>query len=69
MELKAWRAYRVLSQADLAERAGLTKATIVALEKPNHRTPHPRTIRKLAQALGIEPHRLYKSPSNEEATR
>ena len=62
LRLKAWRAYRALSQADLAERSGVTKATIVALEKPDHRSPHPRTVRRLAKALEVQPHAMYESP-------
>ncbi len=67
LRLREWRAYRALSQADLAERSGVTKATIVALEKPSHRTPHPRTVRRLAKALEVQPHGLYESPSTEDS--
>jgi transcriptional regulator with XRE-family HTH domain len=59
LQLRAWRTYRALSQAELAERAGVTKQTIIALEKSGHRSPHPRTVRKLAKSLGIDPHQLY----------
>jgi len=69
LRLREWRAYRALSQADLAERSGVTKATIVALEKPSHRTPHPRTVRRLAKALEIPPHALYVEPSVQEEIR
>ena len=66
MRLKAWRRRRALSQAELAALAGLTKPTVVGLEWPTPRTPHPRTVRKLAAALGIEPHELYESPDDQE---
>lgn len=66
LRLREWRAYRALSQADLAERSGVTKATIVALEKLSHRTPHPRTVRRLAKALGVQPHELYQDPHEQE---
>ena len=69
LRLREWRAYRALSQADLAERSGVTKATIVALEKPDHRTPHPRTVRRLAKALEVQPHVLYESPSTADSFR
>lgn len=59
LQLRDRRQWRALSQAELAALSGVTKATIVNLEKPAHRRPHPRTIRKLAAALGIEPHELY----------
>jgi len=64
LQLKSWRRHRVLSQADLAGLAGLSKPTIVALEKPGHRTPHPRTVRRLAKALGTEPTALYADPAD-----
>lgn len=69
LRLKDWRAYRALSQADLAARSGVTKATIVALEKPDHRTPHPRTVRRLARALDVQPPELYRAPDAGEETR
>jgi len=69
LRLRDWRAHRALSQADLAERSGVTKATIVNLEKVDHRTPHPRTVRRLAKALEVQPHELYREPSIEEEIR
>ena len=59
LRVREWRRRRALSQAELAQLAGLTKATVVALEKPDARTPYPRTVRKLAAALGVEPEDLY----------
>jgi transcriptional regulator with XRE-family HTH domain len=46
-----------LSQEELAERAGVSRATIADLELGN-RKPQPKTRRKLAAALGVEPHEL-----------
>lgn len=62
LKLKAWRIRRTLSQAELAEQSGISKPSIVALEKADHRTPHPRTVRRLATALEIEPQELYRNP-------
>lgn len=42
-----------LSQADLAERSGVTQATISNLE--TGRAARFVTMRKLAEALGVEP--------------
>jgi transcriptional regulator with XRE-family HTH domain len=61
--LRAWRWYRAMSQADLAQRAGVTEATISRLEQPDHAPPRPSTVRKLAAALEIAPHELYAPPS------
>ena len=48
------RRRRVLTQRQLAERAGITHATVVALEKGRGR-PQLTTMRKVADALGVEP--------------
>jgi len=46
-----------LSQQELAARAGVSRATIADLERGN-RKPQPKTRRKLAEALGVEPYEL-----------
>jgi len=69
LRLKDWRVHRALSQSDLADRSGVTKATIVALEKPGHRLPHPRTVRRLAKALDVQPPELYRAPDAGEESR
>ncbi len=65
LRIREWRKRRALSQAELAELAGVTKATVVALEKSGHRTPHPKTVRKLAAALGIRPDELYETKEDD----
>jgi len=52
MGLRELRAEHVLSQQDLATRAGVSKTTIVHIETGRIR-PHPSTVRKLAAALGV----------------
>jgi LuxR family maltose regulon positive regulatory protein len=42
-----------LSQAALAERASLSPAAVAALEQGQRRRPHPHTVRRLADALGL----------------
>jgi transcriptional regulator with XRE-family HTH domain len=46
-----------LSQEELAEKSGVSRATIAELEL-GKRKPQPKTRRKIAQALGVEPHEL-----------
>jgi len=46
-----------LSQEELAERAGVSRATIADLEL-GKRNPQPKTRRKLAAAPGVEPREL-----------
>ncbi|MBI2710468.1 MAG: helix-turn-helix transcriptional regulator [Actinobacteria bacterium] len=52
------RRARRLSQADLAERAGVSQQTISKLER-GRLCPHDRLKLRLAQALGIAPHELW----------
>ncbi len=42
-----------LSQEELAERAGLSRRGISDLERGARRTPHPATLRRLAEALNL----------------
>ena len=56
-ELKRWRMRRAMTQIQLAEKCGLSPATIVRIER-NQREPQPGTIRKLADALDIDPSEL-----------
>jgi len=58
-QLRALRDRASLSQEELAERAGVSRATIADLERGN-RKPQPKTRRKLAEALGVEPYELSR---------
>lgn len=58
--LKERRERAVLSQRDLAKRAGLTQATIVAAEQG--KPVRISTARKLARALGVPPAELWGIP-------
>ena len=55
--LKATRTRRLLTQDELAERAGVSQSTIANIERDNAE-PQFRTIRKLAKALDIDPTEL-----------
>lgn len=52
--IREWRYERFLSQEELAERAGLSHALVSHAETGKNR-PRPRSLRAIAQALGIEP--------------
>ena len=56
-KLKAARTRRLLTQDELAEKAGVSQSTIANIERDNAE-PQFRTIRKLARALDIEPTEL-----------
>ncbi|MCA1717394.1 MAG: helix-turn-helix domain-containing protein [Actinobacteria bacterium] len=55
--LKRVRTRRLLTQEELAERASVSAATVVNVER-NQQEPHFRTIRKLAKALDVDPTEL-----------
>jgi transcriptional regulator with XRE-family HTH domain len=40
--------------------AELSPTTVLKLENAETSTPHPRTIRKLATALDVDPHELFR---------
>lgn len=63
MRLRQLREGRVLSLNDLARLAKVNRATILYIEQGKH-APHPSTIRKLAEALGVEPAQLLKDASD-----
>lgn len=52
--LRDLRLSRALSQRDLAQLSGVAQQTVVDLEL-GRREPRLQTIRRLAQALGVEP--------------
>lgn len=51
--LRQYRLAAGLTQEALAERAGLSREAISALERGQRRTPHTDTVRMLADALGL----------------
>jgi transcriptional regulator with XRE-family HTH domain len=58
-QLRRLRNETALSQEELAKRSGVSRATIADLEA-GKRGAQPRTLRKLAGALGVEPRELLK---------
>jgi transcriptional regulator with XRE-family HTH domain len=57
IRLEEWRTRRALTQQELADKAGTTKANISRIET-GQQTPRPATVRKLAEALGIRTDQL-----------
>jgi transcriptional regulator with XRE-family HTH domain len=55
--LRDVRQRKLLSQADLSQASGVSEATISRLESGLEKARYV-TTRKLAQALGVEPHEL-----------
>jgi transcriptional regulator with XRE-family HTH domain len=60
--LKSVRLAKMLSQEELAEKAGLTRVAITRLERGDVDARF-RTVRKLAEALGVEPTELTEAAS------
>ena len=56
-QLKDMRVRRAMSQDDLAEKAGVGLNTVNRLER-NRTEPRPSTLRKLAEALDVDPGEL-----------
>jgi transcriptional regulator with XRE-family HTH domain len=57
--VKKARDYRMLTQEELGERAGLSRVHVAAIEGSRaDKQPYARTIRRLADALGVRPHWL-----------
>ena len=57
--LRDLRRERVLSLRELEEKSGVSYNTIWRIED-GRQGAHPRTIRKLADALGVEPKELIR---------
>ena len=57
--LRVLRKERVLSLRELEERSGVSYNTIWRIED-GRQGAHPRTIRKLAEALGVDPKELIR---------
>jgi len=60
--LKELRRERVLSLRELEAKSGVSYNTIWRIED-GRQGAHPRTVRKLAEALGVEPKELIKETS------
>ena len=59
--LRQVRRAAVLTQADLAARAGVSEATVVAAERG--KPVRISTVRKLAAGLGVDPAALLRAPA------
>jgi transcriptional regulator with XRE-family HTH domain len=62
MRLRKFRKEQAWSQRDLARESGVAQDTISRLES-GQREAQPRTVRRLAEALGVEPRELMKRSS------
>jgi transcriptional regulator with XRE-family HTH domain len=58
-KLRRLRTERALSQEDLERMTGIAASTISNLERGKRSAQH-RTLRRLAEALGVDPRELMK---------
>lgn len=64
MKLRALRERRALSLRELSDLSGVNYNAIWRIEV-GRTGAQPRTVRRLAEALGVEPHELIKGDDNE----
>jgi len=57
--IKAWREHFKLTQAELADKAGMKQSALARLESSSS-TPRKSTLAKLAEALGISVNQLIE---------
>ena len=63
-KLRELRRRKMLSLRELGDRSGVAFDNVNKLENEKRRA-QPRTLRKLAEALGLEPHELMKGENDE----
>lgn len=68
IQLREWRLAKVMTQEELAQTSGVTEATISRIETGQHEA-RISTVKKLAQALDIEPQQLIAGPESAERFR
>lgn len=59
-KLRKLRERKMLSLRELADQSGVAHNTVWRIEAGRRQRTHPRTIRKLAAALGVDPRDLLK---------
>ena len=57
--LRDLRKRALFTQKELADKSGVGVTTVIRIER-NQVEPQGRTIRKLAEALGVKPHELVR---------
>jgi transcriptional regulator with XRE-family HTH domain len=59
-KLRRLREEQFVSQRDLAKRAEMSPTTILHLETGENPNPRLSTVRKIAEALGVDPNELVE---------
>jgi transcriptional regulator with XRE-family HTH domain len=66
--IKNYRSYNSLSQADLAEKAGISISFLSNIERGN-KWPYPETLASIAKALNIEIFELFRAEKEDCTTK
>jgi transcriptional regulator with XRE-family HTH domain len=53
--LRAWRTQQMMSMKDLADTADVSPQTLLAIEHGRRLRPNYAVMRRISQALGVEP--------------
>jgi len=61
LNLREWRMLRELSQAELAEKAGIRQATVSEIENGLPKSISFDVLDRLARALAVDPGQLFAS--------
>ena len=61
--IKSFREHRLLSQADLADSSGISIPFLSEIERGN-KWPFPDTLAKIAKALNVQVHELFRAESS-----
>lgn len=64
MNLRTARRLKDITQAQLAEIAGVDQTTISDIERGKNRNPSWETVARIARALGVEAEEIFPVPAN-----
>lgn len=59
MNLRTARRIKDITQAELAEQAGVDQTTISDIERGKNRNPSWETVKRISDALGVEPAEIF----------
>ena len=68
LQVRAWREHRKLSLSELARDAGLSRMTLVRIERGDERAVRGAALDRLAMALGTTVDHLRRLPDSASAT-
>lgn len=67
MNLRTARRLADVTQAELAQKAGVDQTTISDIERGRNRNPSWQTVKRIATALGVDPEEIFPVQNGEAA--